>query len=278
MRSEHLKYLYLENKIFQLYIISTFKCNLKCKGCHVFSNLQNNEMYDLQTFKRDINVLKSIGITPRTGLVFGGEPLLNKDCLDICDYFSQLYPNVDLGIATNGILLRNKEILKRANKYIILLSLYNTKYKDEILNLKINKIMHLPSYFDHYKNDYTTLNHENYLKVNNFVLPILNLHNPKTAYFNCCSLGMVMFKSKIYRCPTSANVKTLAKTFNLAIPIEDEYLKIDENLKYEDVINFLKTPCKFCKYCFQLDCNSKNNKKYEISWTTNPPEISDYVR
>ena len=51
-------------------------CNLNCKGCSHFSNIQKKEFADLATFEKDISMLKKLFSEIRLINLLGGEPLL----------------------------------------------------------------------------------------------------------------------------------------------------------------------------------------------------------
>ena len=107
-------------------------CNLGCKYCSHFSNIADEEYYDIEKFEKDIKQLafatnKSVA---RLKLL-GGEPLLHpkiNDCLDIARKY---FPDSNIELTTNGILLNSKDksFWKTMNKndITLILSVYPVK-------------------------------------------------------------------------------------------------------------------------------------------------------
>lgn len=110
-----------------LYVIDTAKpqlsyfeyhvawhCNLKCKGCVHFSNIAQEEFGSLERYKSDIRRLKELYWGVEMIRLMGGEPLLNRELPDFCIATRNIFPDSDIRVATNGLLIPNldAEILK----------------------------------------------------------------------------------------------------------------------------------------------------------------------
>jgi uncharacterized protein len=90
----------------------TDKCNLSCKYC--FEHDKNASMMPSQVAKDILDIsYKDIPKDKGTFTVniFGGEPLLNWDCIrDLIDYANEKQYNVKFGITTNLTMLTNEMI------------------------------------------------------------------------------------------------------------------------------------------------------------------------
>lgn len=92
----------------------TFRCNLRCKMCSMYEQMDflqaqgRQTEIDSDTFKKVIRETKELGTN--TILFIGGEPLLRKDIFDLVSYAKSLALNTI--IVTNGVLLDGDNIRK----------------------------------------------------------------------------------------------------------------------------------------------------------------------
>ena len=81
-------------------------CNLNCKGCFQYSNLaKNNKFPDIHVFKRDLKKLKDFFWGIGKIRLQGGEPLLNPDFLSFVSTAREVFPDCDLRLVSNGLLI-----------------------------------------------------------------------------------------------------------------------------------------------------------------------------
>jgi len=81
-------------------------CNLNCKGCSHYSNIAEKGVFaDIDSYSRDIRRLRELfwGIT--TIRLMGGEPLLNKELNRFVEITREVFPDADLRVVTNGLLI-----------------------------------------------------------------------------------------------------------------------------------------------------------------------------
>ena len=104
-------------------------CNLNCYSCDNFSQLAKKGYYDIESFSKDIKRLQELtdGCIERFHLM-GGEPLLNKNCIQYFRILREHFPNSKIWVITNGILLPKQEenFWLACSKYNI--ELHPTKY------------------------------------------------------------------------------------------------------------------------------------------------------
>ena len=91
-------------------------CNLNCRACTNFSNLrQKTGFYPPDAFERDLRRLKELfwGVTKIR--LMGGEPLINPRAADYAEICREIFPDCDLRIVSNGLLLpkTNPDTLRR---------------------------------------------------------------------------------------------------------------------------------------------------------------------
>ena len=84
---------------------TTDNCNLNCAGCDHFCPLvEDKKLTDLEQFTKDIKELsKKLDINIIR--IMGGEPLLHPQINEFIKITRKYYPNSDIRVATNGLLL-----------------------------------------------------------------------------------------------------------------------------------------------------------------------------
>ena len=81
-------------------------CNLNCKGCSDFCNLcTQKRYYALEEFKKDYERLAQLFSEVKKIRLMGGEPLLNPRLTDYVIVCREIFPDADIRIVTNGLLI-----------------------------------------------------------------------------------------------------------------------------------------------------------------------------
>ncbi|SEA97077.1 Radical SAM superfamily protein [Pseudobutyrivibrio sp. ACV-2] len=88
---------------------ATKHCNLNCKGCSSCSPIQEKWNIDIEVLKQDLNRLKALKILIDNINILGGEPLLHPHIADILNAVKHIFPNCNLGLLTNGLLIKNMD-------------------------------------------------------------------------------------------------------------------------------------------------------------------------
>ena len=95
-------------------------CNLNCRGCADFINIACGEerYYALERFRADLTRMKELFWGIGKIRLMGGEPLLNPDLASYAEAAREIFPDCDLRIVTNGLLLPrlSPETLSRIKK------------------------------------------------------------------------------------------------------------------------------------------------------------------
>ncbi len=98
-----------------LRISLTDRCNLNCFYCLPAKKMQRDEILSLEEIEKLIHIFHTYFEINKVRLT-GGEPLLRKGIDDLIKWISLKYPNIQLNITTNGILLSEKvNLLKECN-------------------------------------------------------------------------------------------------------------------------------------------------------------------
>lgn len=84
---------------------ATKHCNLNCKGCSSCSPIAAEWYLNPEKLEKDLYRLKVLDINVNTIGILGGEPLLHPRLINIFSVVKDIYPNSNLRLLTNGLLL-----------------------------------------------------------------------------------------------------------------------------------------------------------------------------
>ena len=96
-------------------------CNLKCRGCGHYSNLSEPHFGNLSKYFNDLKRLKDMFWGIKTIRLMGGEPLLNKELPEFISCTRDIFPDSDIMVVTNGLLIPNidEKLLITMYKYFV---------------------------------------------------------------------------------------------------------------------------------------------------------------
>lgn len=219
-------------------------CNLKCKGCSHFAPLVNGNVFaDTEVFKRDFNRIKQLFENIYEIRLMGGEPLFHPELLTFCRFIRDLFPNTNISIYTNGILLlkmqdefwktcSEKNILVKITYYPIDLRVAEIKRTAKKNNVRLKIPKQIKHFFKHFN--------------------INGDSDPKASFLNC----QLMFQTpqlrdgKLFPCFFPAYVHIFSQYFNQPLyASEDDYINIFDNVNSADIIKFLNRPIPMCRWC-----------------------------
>jgi organic radical activating enzyme len=251
---------------FQVHL--TYHCNLKCKSCSHFSAISENKFLDIKKFENDFKQLSSLGQKKVRQIdILGGEPLLHQQINDFLSIARKYFRKAEIVLLTNGILLsKMSEIFWKTcseNKIIIYISYYpisldlhDIKYKAKkynvILEYNSNEANRI---FGHFRMDINGNQDVN--------------ENVKLCYEskNCHCLD----NGRMFLCYIPACIDIFNKFFNKNIPVhKDDYIDIYKAKSISEIIEYLKRPMPFCKYC-----NVKNRDG--TAWGISKKDIKEWT-
>ena len=215
-------------------------CNLKCRGCSHFSGLAAPQFKDLNEFTSEFEALSQLtNASIRTIRIMGGEPLLHPQVIDFCTTARKYFPNSELVLVSNGILLPqlSDEDIDILNNNHIALCISNYGLK-----IDMNQMAKFHTHYFHYKND-----------MYNISLDLRGKQNINTSFKNCDLVqgGWYFFKNgRIYQCCIMANIDYFCEHFDITLPYTLDDVSIDiYNHSLKEIEDFLHTPHDACKYC-----------------------------
>lgn len=122
-------------------------CNLTCESCIHFTNHNHNEIVSIEKLKEWYSLWNK-KISPKTMILLGGEPLLNKDIVDIVYLTKEMWTQPKNGhywITTNGLLLENYSklpIALRDTKCMLQISIHGNETAQQYYK-RIKKVFSL---------------------------------------------------------------------------------------------------------------------------------------
>jgi MoaA/NifB/PqqE/SkfB family radical SAM enzyme len=191
--------------------------------------------------------------------------------LDIIDYARVLFPNANISITTNGVLLDKMEdnfwFTCSQNKITITLSQYP-------IYISIDKVI-AKAQQNNVRLQYAMQGKEkSYKAMWKYPLDLDGKQSLKNSYKLCNQLNncIRLQDGKIYPCETIAAIKHFNCYFNrnLVLSAEDT-LDIYKISNISEVFDFLVTPKPFCRNC------NKKNVQFGLKWKQSERDISEWT-
>ena len=242
---------------------ATKHCNLNCKGCSSCSPIMPEWFIDLSRLNDDLKRLSFLGINILNINILGGEPLLHPDIVKIFYIVKKIYPSVNLGLLTNGLLLSEMpgEFWSSCQEC------------DVMLKVTCFPVMSLEKRIELEKNlqQKNLRYHLTDKKLFNKILVLNNKAAFKDIISNCgCNKAYNLFEGYVSRCPVPMVVGYMNDYFNVNF-ITEGRLNIYSVRNGREIIEFLETPNESCKNC------SVMTKKVKWEKAGASPEISDWL-
>jgi hypothetical protein len=265
-------------------------CNLSCSDCSHFSNQGHTGIVSLEELKQWYSGWHK-RIAPKNLGILGGEPLLNKDIVNIIsvtrDYWTQ--PEGGLyGIATNGLLLQRHpdlpKVLAETNCKMIL-----TIHSDEDDYMeKLNPNLELVKEWEReynigviYRNSSNHIWRKFYHGWGETFKPFQS-KNAKSSWNNC-PVGQdkcfQLFEGNIYKCAPLAYLNLQKKRWPTISDEWDEYLEykpLTPEATDDEIIEFYnRKEEKYCTMCPEHTVHAKREKPMiPIKVNIEKPKIS----
>lgn len=259
-----------------LYIVN--KCNLNCAYCDNFSPLIKDEWYISQNvFEKNIKRLNELFPNISYLSLGGGESLLHPQLLSLCRITRKYYPNSNIHILTNGILLDNM----------------NTHFYNTLLDLNIGVIiseypirMNYLQIVNKYNADKIICTRLMKNKMYNLSLSLTKYKS--NSYYNCDYSGISNNKriskkciqldknGNLFFCGIIANIYLLENYFNIKFEKikgkDGDYVNIYEIKHSEDIVYGINHKLPFCDYC------SEYSPERYVNWKLSEYKLDEWVK
>lgn len=218
-------------------------CNLNCKGCSEFSNLvESNRFCNLTIFKKDLEKLKEFYWGIGKIRLLGGEPLMNPDFHQFVVTARELFPDSDIRLVSNGLLVpkiteQDFAILKSNNCSFDISNYPPTQKNIETITDCLKK---------------AEIPYNLSIPINMFFKSLLAqpTESPTKAFNKCIfSHCHALGNGYISSCSAQIYVCRLNAAFNLNYPIDDKIDIYHTSLNGWEINKTFEQPHDFCRYC-----------------------------
>lgn len=219
------------------------KCNLNCKGCSEFSNLVcEKKQVDHNSFKQDLEKLKGFFWGIGKIRLLGGEPLTNPDYLSFVKTAREIYPDTDLRLVTNGLLiptLSKKELdeIKKNNCSFDISNYPPTRKMIKPIKKQLRQSA-------------VAYNISVPIKVFFKLYLPEPLDSPNESYNNCLFTHChALGNGYLSACSHQFWVHRLNTAFDLSYPVDEKIDIHNTSLTGWEINELFNKPLDFCRYC-----------------------------
>ena len=271
-------------------VAASSHCNLNCKGCDTYSPLSKEEFVTYEQFSRDMDKLKELAPDRQMGLAFlGGEPLLNPELAKLVQKTKELYPDNDITILTNGILLNQMtdefwKTIKKCNvnlcltKYPVNIDRKNYMAKAQKYGVDVGyDIVASDNLYDLNTKEIIKPEKQEGFPWSKNILDLKGKQDYIEKRKSCPHRGIVQYaRGNIYYCYVHAFINSFIDYFKVNIPItKDDYIKIADVKDIKEIDDFLSKPKPLCRYCKQ--CHNICYGGEPLEWGFSKREISEWT-
>lgn len=252
----------------QIELHVTHACNFSCEGCSHYSNHGHSGTLTLETAKEWLYVWGQ-RIRPKTFVILGGEPTLNKELVDIVYLIRMIYPDpyTQIDLVSNASFLHLHPRLPKAliaTETNLAISIHSTKHKNYIKKFKSGYTLakewkhslgvHVE--FWDYTNEYWTPQYNGF---GNNMFPYED-KNPLESWKKCVSkYAIQLHENKLWKCPALAYLPMQAKKYNLSDKWNPylKYKPLEPNCSDDELEEFLSRKDEL--YCSMCPANQTKN-------------------
>ena len=275
--SEQMKPRQIDEMTFEINLAD--HCNLSCQMCDHYSQLSEEKFVDIGVFERDLTQMgKLFGNKMACITLLGGEPLLHDDIVKCMEITRREFPDAQIIILTNGLLLLEWEHSPKGNlwqackdlKVHITVTVYPINFDYAALEKKAAEygvVLGMSSNI--HADEITRL-----AKITDKHTFDLSASVAK-HYFVCClyfNKFNVFKDGRYYMCPIAAHVGIFNKAFGQDLQLTDEdSLDIYKDASWKEFAQFSSSYVPFCRYCDIKKWHSHSQ------WKASTKEIDEYV-
>ena len=235
-----------------------YSCNISCQGCISVSDIKRNGIAPYEEITQWLNKWQDI-INPETVVIFGGEPCLHPNLIEICQDVRKTWPSTKIRLITNGYLLGNFDSLSwhQFDRFEMQISVHRKDHEtfinQQIKNILLHKKGWKVKKFGGNDHKQIAWIHGNFIIFKSifkdFVVPYnkgFTPHNsdPDEAH-KICGAGAtpILYKGRLYKCPPVANIIDITNTYY------KNYSGYDVKDNLHEFVNNIGKPEPVCGFC-----------------------------
>lgn len=254
-------------------------CNLSCQMCDHYSQLSKERFLDMEQFEKDMKRLGELFDHQIACItLLGGEPTLNKNLIKCIKVVRESFPDCQLIILTNGVLLLDWENYPEGNLWQackdynvnITVTVYPIKLKYEEMERKAKEYgIHLKM-----SSDIHAVNPTKMVKISDKHVMKLDKSSPNYLGIGCLYYNKfnVLKNGRIYMCPVAAHSGILNESFGQNFELTDkDSIDIYKVNSWEEIAEFGCHAVPFCSYC------DLRNWHHDSNWKASSKTIDEYI-
>ncbi|SCY05083.1 4Fe-4S single cluster domain-containing protein [Lachnospiraceae bacterium XBB2008] len=244
----------------------SFHCNLKCAGCTHFSNIISSPRFgNIDKFRHDLARLQELFWGIGKIRLMGGEPLLNPDLPQFIIAARDSFPDADIRVVSNGLLLREEhsDILDSMRDNAVLFDISMYPPTQNIIN-NVSKICN-----EH--NVILTVTPD----ISEFTagMNLTGMSDPEESYKSCpAGHCTYLCDGYISTCAMPQLIDIYNSKYKAGItPAKSDIIDLyDETLDGYELLNRLKRPMNICRFC--------DSSRRSYDWFVSPdPVASEWI-
>ena len=223
------------------------RCNLNCNGCSHFAPMVKTDFDHFDMFFKDIHRLKELIEHVEIIRLLGGEPFLDKDITRYIRIARELYPQANIEIATNGLLV------PQLSEYVL-----NSIYENAIT---IDVTLYPPTALIVDDIHHVLRKHHITYRIQPLVKTFRKRFCPEgnndvQKTFESCKIGRLypfLYDGKFCLCSGAIVVKYVNEYCGFNIELKDCYYDIhDSKASADGIFDFLSHGNDTCAYCGEI--------------------------
>jgi organic radical activating enzyme len=212
------------HSIERLDVMVAYSCNISCDGCISLSDRKRSGIEPLNRLSSSFNQWKDL-INPKVIAIFGGEPCLHPNLIEICAKIRHEWPESTIRLITNGYLLDrfSPDVWFEFSPFEMQVSIHrrdheskiNEQIKNILLIKKSWKTIRYRDFTNHKQIEWVTPGFKIYKSIfSEFIIPYKKnrekieswYSDPAESHKICGSPATpILFKDRLYKCPAVAN-------------------------------------------------------------------------
>lgn len=248
-----------------------YHCNLNCRGCDHFSPIAGEEFHSREQIEEDLRQIRNIlGDAVDNIAIEGGEPLLHPELPEILEMCRNVFPEVNIGLYTNGIMLLNQqeefwECCFR-NKIVLEITKYPIKLDyDRICQTAKDKKVEC-----RYYSGGTTVK-----TMGHYPLDLSGSQNPMESFLHCFHANNecnMLDKGRLYTCTVAPTLPIFCRKFGIDVPLTaDDGIDIYSVSGKKELLELLSRPMQVCRYCDTL------HRTFGHTWGQSKGEMEEWT-
>ncbi len=248
-----------------------YHCNLNCKGCDHFSPIAAEKYHPKEQIENDLRQMRKIlGDAIDNIAIEGGEPLLHPELSDILEMCRTVFPNINIGLYTNGIMLMNQQERFWDCCFRNDIGLEITKYPIKLDYDRICRKAEEHKVRCRYYSGGATVK-----TMGHYPLDLSGSQEPMESFLHCFHANNecnMLDKGRLYTCTVAPTLPIFCSKFDIDLPLtSDDGIDIYSVSGKKELFELLSRPMPVCRYCDTM------HRTFGHVWEQSNGEITEWT-